>query len=197
MLSPSIEQVLYLLLVWEIKFSGAPREDATRRWRSQLWWKMGYRSLFERTDTHIGTNSLATLLWSLCFSKSLMEKNRFIVEECQNFVAFLLIRLLGRKTVLFLMDKSSHLFDVPGKKNLCSITEWNWMSVKLGCPIRETVTFMTTKSLEDSIEVAQIVYMAVVTRKSQSFFIFVQISSSKFSDKVSIQKFYINMRTNV
>ena len=67
----------------------------------------------------------------------------------------------------------------------------SWMSLQVECSVEESVTIRASKRLKDSINVANITYMVIVSQQSGRNFVFLQTSSSEFSDKGSIYKIYV------
>ena len=62
------------------------------------------------------------------------------------------------------------------------------MSLQVESFVEESVRVRATKRLVGCINVAHITYMIIVFQQSDSIFIFVTTSSSKFSNNVSIYK---------
>ena len=65
------------------------------------------------------------------------------------------------------------------------------MSLQFECSAEESVTNRTTKRLKDFINVAHITYMILETQQSDNVVLFLHISSSNFSDDISIYIIYV------
>ena len=65
------------------------------------------------------------------------------------------------------------------------------MLLQVECSVEKTVTIRAKKRLKDCNNVAHITYMIIVSQQSDSIVVFLHISSSNFSDIVSIYHIYV------
>ena len=67
-----------------------------------------------------------------------------------------------------------------------SFTACSQFSFQIGCSFEEIVTIRATKGLEDCVDIAHVTYMVLVSRQSDSVFVFLRTPPSELTYDVPL-----------